>query len=400
MLETVLKYLKYGNTFTAIEYGVFNGNNKFQIVSVFKKNNELNIKFKKQFINVEEINATNLKINHFFLVINNEQVLSKIISKETDEVKLLQKAFPSLKISDFYYEIVHLQQNTCVAICRKIDVNKILNDFKKHELDCIGFSLGNGIVTQVIPFVEAQIVATSNANIDVIDGNIQSIDLNPTTKVKSYAINGLNISNLEMLSLSGILAYFTNNNHSLNNFNEIKSKLTKEFTLNNNIQKAWKIGGIVLFSLLLINFFAFDYFNKKVENLTLEKQVNYVNEEKSIGLSQDIERKRRLVEDMINSKSSKTSFYFDQIGTSIFPSIKLTSLDFQPLLKKIENKKPLQLQMNSIIVEGESMDVDYFKNWLNKIENMKWVESVEIIEYGNLVGGAIFILNIQINEQN
>lgn len=396
MLEAALKYLKYGNTFTAIEYGVFNGENKFQIVGVNKKNNEFQIKFKNQYENIEEIKTADLKINHFFLVINNEQIISKIISKEQDEIKVLQKAFPSIKITDFYFEIIQLQHDTYVSICRKTDVHKVLNDFKTNELNCIGFSLGNGIANQIIPFLNLLEFATSNASVEVLDDCIQSIISKPGSEAKDYLINGLNISNFEVLSLSGILAYFTNQHRSLNNFKEFQKRLIKEFTLNRNIKKAWRYGGVALFMLLLVNFLAFDYYNRKVENLTLEKQVSNVNAEKLIVLTKEIERKRRLVEDMINSKSSKTSFYFDHIGASLFPTIKLIRLDFQPLLKKIENKKPMDLKTNSMVVEGESMDVDDFSNWLNKLEEMEWVNSVEIIEYGNLFEGASFILNIQI----
>lgn len=396
MIESVLKYLKFGKEYTAIEYTSSKGKEVIEVLILRKHQNKFNVRLQNQYHSLVDVKSALHKTNHFFLIINNHHVISKIISKEENEHIALQKTFPSLKIIDFYYEIIQLEESTYVAICRKENVENLVTKLNDKNLNCIGFSLGNCCINELIPFVKTTCLGTSNASISIQDSKLKSITLNPSIEPENYTINGLDISNSKTLTLAGIISYYTNQSNTVSNFKNEQHKLTKEFTVENYFKKGSKISLGLLFTLLLINFLTFDYYTKKVEDLTIKNELNKTNTAELVLLLNDINSKKRLVEDSVNSKVSITSFYFDEIGESIPTTIVLNSLSYQPILKRIEDQKEIMLKTNFISIKGESTNADRFTNWLSKLEEMEWIESVKISVYGKSKIGTSFNLEIQI----
>ena len=103
MLEKLQTYLLFGNIFCGVEH---NSQQTVEAVLLQKKNNEVIIKDSFVTLTVEEIVQKLPKKQHVFLIVNNDDVLSKYIqSTEKQSNQLLFEAFPNLKINDFYYEI-------------------------------------------------------------------------------------------------------------------------------------------------------------------------------------------------------------------------------------------------------------------------------------------------------
>lgn len=396
MIERLLKYLKFGKNYTAIEYGTHKGEELIQLLVLSKVKNEFTVKAQKQYHSLVDVKLGLSKSNHCFLIINNNLVISKVIPKEENEQIALQKAFPSLKISEFYYELIQLEENTYITICRKENVEKIVTELKGNNINCIGYSLGNCSVSQLIPFVKTSYLTTSNASISIKENQLKSITIDPVIEHENYTINGLDISNSKTLSLAGIISYYTNQSHTVSNFKNEQYKLTKDFTAENYFKKGMKLGLGILFTLLLINFLMFDYYSKKVENLNFKNQLNKANKAELVVLLNEITSKKRLVEDSSTSKGSIASHYFDEIGGSVPTTVALTALNYQPLLKKIEDNKEIILKTNILSIKGESTDGDNFTNWISKLEKMVWINSIKILEYGKSKNETSFTIEIKI----
>ncbi len=382
MKIALINNLKYGKTFSAVEYQTVNGDDELQLLVLKKIKNDFVVQEEKRRNSIEEIKEKISQSQHVFTIINNTKVLSKTINKEKDFKKALLLAFPTVNLTDFFYEIAQLKEKTHITICRKTYVDNILNSYKQQNINCIGFSLGNCSALQLASFTSNDEIFTSNAKISCEDNEVISIDTNSNIDKTSQEINGLSISNYCVLGLSGILKFYTQKASENSNLQSISDELSKKYFVNRYFNIGLKFGLALLMISLLVNFLVFDNYKNKVENLTVKNQVYETKKEQLVELKNEVLSKKKLADEVLNSATSKTSLMFSEIGKTIPGTIKLSKLDYQPILKKVESQKEITLDKNTMIIEGESTDGKNFSNWLNTLEQLKFVNSVEVINYG------------------
>jgi len=126
----------------------------------------------------------------------------------------------------------------------------------------------------------------------------------------------------------------------------------------------------------------FDYYNGHNETLSQNSQINQSYKEQLLLLTNELNDKKKLVDDISNSTSSKTSFYFDQIGLSVPTTISLNSIGYQPVLKNIEEGKKIILSEQTLFIKGSSSNGENFLNWVKSLEKFDWIKSVDIVDYG------------------
>jgi len=374
--------MKYGSYYAAVEHQSHDENKQLAVLVLKKEKNEFRIETQKKFSSLQEVAETLNKNQHLYLIVNNNQVLSKSVKKELDEDKALQNGFATIKISDFYYEIVQLEASTHISICRKEHVQKIIADYNRHHLNIIGFTLGNSAAIHLLPFLETTSISTSNASLAIANNLISSIDLIDKVDEHPYLINGIEIFNNFMLPLAAIISYYSNGIKTAGNFNSYNAIISKDFAQKRFFSLGLKTGLAVLFISLLINFLLFDYYNGHNETLTQNSQINQSYKEQLLLLNNELNNKKKLVDDISNSTTSKTSFYFDQIGLSVPTTISLNSIGYQPILKKIEDGKKIVLSEQTLLIKGSSSNGENFSNWVKGLEKFDWIKSVDIVDYG------------------
>ncbi len=382
MLGKALKYMKYGSYYAAVEHQSNDENKPLALLVLKKEKNEFSIETQKKLSSIKEVAETLNKNQHLYLAVNNNQVLSKSVKKELNEDKALQNGYSTIKISDFYYEIVQLEDNTHISICRKEHIQKLIADYNRHHLNIIGFTLGNSAIIHLLPFLESTSVSTSNASVAIANNLITSIDFKDNVDEHPYLINGIKILNIYTLSLAAIISYYSNGIKTAGNFNSYNTLISKEFAQKRYFSLGLKTGLAVLFISLLINFLLFDYYNGHNEALTQNSQINQSHKEQLLLLKNELINKKKLVDDIANSTSSKTSYYFDQIGLTVPTTISLNSIGYQPVLKNIEDGKKIVLSEQTLFIKGSSSNGENFSNWVKSLEKFDWIKSVDIVDYG------------------
>lgn len=382
MLGKALKYMKYGSYYAAVEHQSNDENKPLALLVLKKEKNEFSIETQKRLSSIKEVAETLNKNQHLYLIVNNNQVLSKSVKKELNEDKALQNGFATIKISDFYYEIVQLEDSTHISICRKEHIQKLIADYNRHQLNIIGFTLGNNTIIHLLPFLESTSVSTSNASIAIANNLITSIDLKDNIDEHPYLINGIEILNNYTLSLAAVISYYSNGFKTASNFNSYNTLISKEFAQKRFFSLGLKTGLAVLFISLLFNFLLFDYYNRHNEILTQNSQINQSYKEQLLLLNNELINKKKLADDIANSTSSKTSFYFDQIGLTVPTTISLNSIGYQPILKNIEDGKKIVLNEQTLFIKGSSSNGKNFSNWVKSLEKFDWIKSVDIVDYG------------------
>ena len=88
-----------------------------------------------------------------------------------------------------------------------------------------------------------------------------------------------------------------------------------------------------------------------------------------------------MVNDVLKNSSSKSSFYVNDIINGLPDHILLKEFDYQPLLKRIREDKPIENQKNTIHISGLTYKQVLFSQWISLLENKPWIGSVNILSF-------------------
>jgi Tfp pilus assembly protein PilN len=382
MRNLILKYLSYGNHFCGIEHTSKNGKKAIIVTILRQSKNELLVDASFEVSNLEDIVKKTPKDQHIHLVINNDNVLAKVIESEQQEpLKLVYKAFPNINLDDFYYEVLSETNTHYIALCRRDYVEVIIGKYFGLKLSVINISLGNTLVGGISGFINQNPVFTSNAKISIENNQIHQFESTGISS-ETYSINGLNINNQQLLSFSGALENVLGNNNAQTNFSDRLIELKHDFKHTRFFNLFLKGGGLFILGLLLINFFFFNHYFNETNELRQLSEVNQSTKNQILELDKIVSKKQKMVDDLLKSSGSKSSFYTSEIVNSLPSSILLNELNYQPILKRIKLGKEIELKENTIEVTGASNDSEAFSNWISDLEREEWVSKIDILDYG------------------
>ncbi|MEM6685025.1 MAG: PilN domain-containing protein [Bacteroidota bacterium] len=395
MLERLKTYLLYGNIYCGIEH---NSSNAVTAILLRKKKVAVSMEDTFSGKTIAEIAQKLTKKQHAFLIVNNDNVLSKFIqSPEKIENRLLYEAFPNLKINDFYFEINSQGNFHNISICRKSTVDKLIEVYKQQKITIVGFSLGNVITSLINNFIDEPTYYTSNAKLTKENDQITGISLVDEVPRQTHIINGLEVQNTQLLNFAGALSYILQSKITLSNFQEIEKQLLINFRQRRFFSQFLIVGLSCILLLLLVNFFMFNSYYESVEGMKQTAAVNSSQKEKLLQLKALVDEKQKTVDDILKNSSSRSSYYIDAIANSLPNTIQLAELTYQPIKKRIKKNKAIQLAENTITISGISTDSDLFSDWIQALENLDWIANVLVVHYGSqATNNTDFSLKVQV----
>lgn len=366
--------LIYGKNYTAIEHAE---NNSFNLLQLTKQKNELVISNNEQTHSFEK-NIEELKgQKHIFLIVNNEKVLSKKVTDTSlERTSIVRNAFPSISMSDFYYEILVTETDSFVSIVRKEVVDKIISAYKEKGISVIDFSIGNLVIKNLKDLIGDKTLFSSNAKIYFDSKTIKEISKENTSKV-IYSINDLEVSNTTILPLAGIISYYSKNASST-----ISEELKENYIQKLFFDVGLKVGLGFLMMILLINFLFFSSYREQVSNLTGELQLSETYKNQLNSLQSEVTQKKQLVESVNSASNSKLSKHIDELGVSVPNTVLLSQIQYQPKKGIQKAYKKLQFESNKLMVKGTSKENEAFTKWISVLEKTTWIQNVSINAYG------------------
>ncbi|MBC7410087.1 MAG: general secretion pathway protein [Arcicella sp.] len=396
MALAALSNILLGNQYIGIEHYTLDANDCIALLLIEKKKGELIISAKENTSNTENIPKHCDKRLPFYLVINTNQVIQKELEGvDGSNEKLIRKAFPNLAWDDFYYEIWRLKTKSIVAVSRKTYVDGILAQYQGQGVLIAGLSLGVCSISEIISYSEKSELET---NTQVVSWDeINSVVVGKkTTALKTYSLNGLAVENSYLLGFAGILRLILGSSITNGNVLDYNAVLRGAFDQKTLFIKGIKVMIGSLLTLLLINFFAFNYYYRKTEEVSSELSMNQSSLEDINATKARIAVKETKVKEFIDLSSSKSSQIINEIASKVPNSILLTEFAFQPLEKKIKEEEPIKVLEKTLLVSGATIDNAAFTNWVEAIEKIKRVQQVTIVNFGkdetNATGFTIKIL--------
>jgi len=382
MFRKLKTYLEYGNHFCGIEHTIQSGEELIYTTILKKSKNTVDVENSFKDNSIGNTITKLRKEQHIFLVINNDQVLLKHIKSEQVELeKLVYKAYPNINIDEFFYEIMSQENNHFVSICRKDYVNELVAEYKAHSKFVINISLGNALASEISHFVQEKLFVTSNANISLENHKISSIEKKEIESIKTYKINGLEITSEQILSFSAALAVVLKNFNTITNFDLLKKAVKSDYLHSRYHSLFLKFGLLSILGILLVNFLIFNHYFNQVSTLQQTSQINQTTKQKILEINEEVTKSQKMVEDMLNSNISKSSFYVNAIIMKLPNSILLSELNYQPIIKRIKTGKTIEVEKNIMLLSGKSNNSELFSKWVTDLEATNWIKKVEISNY-------------------
>lgn len=388
-----------GTQFVGIELYCLNSEDGIAVLHIKKKAGELLIENKEKRSSIEKL--TNIPNKEFpvFLTINNNQVIHKEIdTAEGLDAKLLHKAFPNIKLEDFFYQIWRLDQKSVIAICRKSYIEELLQQFKDLKLSITSINLGVCGLSQIIDYVDSKIINTNSQSIDIDKESI--INSNQDSLVKTYDINGLEIQNTYLLGFCSVLQKIVPNKNLSGSVDLINEKLYDNFYQNSFFRKGLRFMIFTLLGILLINFFLFNYYYKKSIESSSDVIANkdMINQIKQV--KQRLKDKEAKLKNSTNFFDSKSSFLVNELVKDLPNSILLNELVYHPLKKNIKIEEALVFESDVVTLSGITTNAKELTNWFEQIGTKSWVKSTDIVHFGkNENNQSIFTLQVNLKPQ-
>lgn len=390
------QHIMEGNTYQGLEIFEINGQTSFALLQLRHKKGELDVMESKVFATLEELSKSIEHNGVLLLILNTGKVLTKGIPMDISGTpdRLVNQAFPNLDMDLFYFQVLDVPSSRMVSITKKTVVDTLLDELKGHDIFPTHISLGISDIEMVLPFHGFPIQG-SNFILGEGDEN-QSLKYIEAPIQDKMDIQGLELPKVHLLGFGSILRFLypANEKHNMIGINSI---LVNRFKNGRFYQIGLRLGLGFILTILIINFLVFSHYRSLSQDLQgpidPEQQAELLKRLKARVLD-----KEKKLSSILGSNHTEVTKVLDRIGNSIPETVLLEGLDYQPLLRSIQQEKPILLEKGQILISGLTEDKMAFSEWTANLEQTDGIGAIEIqgYEYTN-TNTDRFILKIALD---
>ncbi|MDC7996882.1 hypothetical protein [Gilvibacter sediminis] len=399
MIKGFRTYGLYGSKYACIEFSEFEGMPLYHALKADRRENWFTEIAASTLKSDEELTNWIGKQRHCTLVINTNQVLIKHLPKESSYSEdLILKAFPSIRLDDFYFDAVKGKSGFFIAICRKTAVEKIVASLNEKNINVVGVSLGFSSLSSIKSiFKEPHKIPCASGTVDIDDEGIVNYASVPQRSEK-VKIQSDQIESAHLIALSALSNYLVDNPYT--NLAKLAQSLKISFRGKQIFSRGWKIAGAFLFTLLLINAIVFNSLYAKKQMLTEQEQLIKTQQENYASRKSDLEQKEAIVKSILSNSGSKSSFYLNRIVATVPNHIQLIEFTYQPLVGSIRADKEINILGDHIYIHGTTNNPKKFAQWISDIEQLRFILTTQVDGFSDESrSSSIFSLTIKLQPQ-
>jgi len=398
MFFSFLKNRIIGNYFIAIE--IFSPNNDegllFSVTHIRKTKNELQIIESKIVSEVDLKYIKKLQVP-VFININTNKVLYKTLEHpEKNEALALKKAFPGLSSEEFYFSIWNTETKSIVFIARKEYLQKLTSVFKEINTLIFNINIGISSLKNTIEYFPSDEFITLNTRLlNLNDFNITNIF---ETDIKTYSINGIQISSADILNFSSVVNFLIQNNY-IGNISDLNAKTEDAFFQDAFFKKTSKVLIYFLLAVLTINYFFFSQYFEQYSKLSSLDQNFELEQQKLVSLEKEVLKKEQILKNHNLPSNLKPSYILNNIVKEIPATVLLSELILNPIAKKGKDGNISEFNKNILILSGKTTDNENLLVWTRTLEQKEAVKKISFIKYEKIdSNNNFFSLKIVLNE--
>jgi len=385
VLDRPKTYFTKGKVFYGLEIYQSGEGRIFQLVEIAQKKGELIITDSQLMNEMSQVAAHVKNAYPIHIVLHTDDVITKHTRPDSmmKGTAPIEHLFPGLDLDSFYYEIFQVKNTYVVSICKQQIVSSILKTCKEFQLNPVGVSLGTSPLAHVLDFLEEPVVKINTEKVNLGHSEEQDISMVKTDGIPKilYNLNGLQIPGQDLLGFAGVLGFLTNSPKITSNFHQLVGDLKKDFGDKRTFSLLLRIFIGLTLGVLLINFFIFNHYYGKTEQLRTSLALDSENKKNLILMRDRAAEKEKKVDAIVSVSNSRASFYLDRFAATVPESILLTEIQYQPLERPMQPSKPIELEEGTLLALGSSANSADFSLWITTLESLEWIAKVETMDY-------------------
>lgn len=147
-------------------------------------------------------------------------------------------------------------------------------------------------------------------------------------------------------------------------------------------------------ALLMANYFVYSRLESETEKQRYE--LGILRSDVAVRDREQTER-RKLQEQYLRPSRWRYSFLADRIAGTVPDGVMLTALSMNPLLKKLQENKPLQADAGRIVIRGESLSSEPVAEFADRLRELEFAEQLKLISLDrDRTGQYVFEIEIRL----
>ncbi|QXP58404.1 hypothetical protein [Olleya sp. HaHaR_3_96] len=338
------------------------------------KNDELIIE-DRHFVDNFDLNIKVLLNKDYpvILHVEGEEVISK---KTNNQVGYKKSLLFNANLDDFYFYEYFQDNIVFVSIARKIFIDLIVKQVNDLNRAVIAVAFGPFVLYNLLPIIPNSSSLSSNKYSIQIE-NAKFTKFVEEQKDIEFTISHEKFNQKELPVLASFFGYkYPSDTISFEN--DFTKQNREDFIYKGRIKKTVVVSVLLLVFGILLSHFSLESNLRKLS----EKQSQYLFSSQKLIELKLLKEELLLKEVIINSNGifnkNYITKYMVEVGNSVPEDMKLSSINFLPLVKKVRKNEKVNLTENTIIIEGETNNDKVFNNWIMKLQALNWTREIDI----------------------
>lgn len=309
-------------------------------------------------------------------------IVKRIIFSENDSLQLkdlLQQHLPTIAGDDFYVQFYKSSESSGnISVCRKEQVNEVLNQFTKDKIELANVFIGPLISNALSLITLGYNRLNSNTHlIELSNGFVDSLTAKKDDSPSELVIDDLHVNSSQLVSFAAGFSYLTQQTNYVSDNVEL-SKLPQAHL--EKLKTRFLLAALIVFVFVISGINSVLFFQKYDENSALEVQLNlYESKNNQITeLLDNYQKKKSLIEQAGIFENKKMSVYADKIAGSLPNEILLRELYFNPEEGETEEDSLTNFSENQLIIKGNCNKSLILNDWINILKSQDFIKNVNL----------------------
>ncbi|MFH0894967.1 MAG: hypothetical protein V2A54_11090 [Bacteroidota bacterium] len=335
-----------------------------------------------------------------FLALSGKGILIKKEKTEEGETResILQRILPNAAADELIFQIVSSRKaDSMICVTRKTIIDKANEIIKPLKASLAHIFLGPSPINPLMNyFHDEKNISIGYYSCSFSNSEMTECSVSEKPESGDIKIEGEKIPYSRLIALGCGQQYF--GNELFKQMHDPFLKPIHEEYLHGRFIKSFGAACLVLiFAILLGNYFLFESYKKKLDSISGE--VTQYDElfGKLDTLTNNLQEKKQFLEKSGLLSPSRISFYADRLAASLPAEIKLTRMNLQPVELNEDNKDDaMKLKTGCIVITGTTGSSVALNNWIRIIKSYEWAGQVLLQSYmqESLPNPAVFNLEI------
>lgn len=318
-----------------------------------------------------------------YILFNGKGVISRKVEWgiSLQNESILEAVFPNARPEDFLISKQDAQGATWASLVRMETVREHCDAIRRKKVFIAGTGCGPQFISTIIRYIKETEFSTGNAvitnvgndglDIRIENKNEEKIRVNDEESEAGYAPLlgfGFSTGEVESGAPEEIKKEKEEFRYYLKSFNLLKNFL------------------IIVFGLLLVNFYFFQIYNEEMVRYDTEVNRNTGLLAEYDTLKNEFDRKVSYLNEAGLMGKHSLAYYADQLAISVPADIALQKLDIFPVTNGREESDGVKIRKDTIQINGIAGSPISVNDWLNDISRLKWIKNARIMDYNKNKG--------------